>query len=344
MGENGVRQAMKAFDKLKLPTYEEDIELITCVSSPTRVEWFLRLYRALITKDHNINIKLPKEVPLSETLNINIPTISLGTMGIGKRVAKDVVSSLVSAGITSIDTAPTYKNEENIGEALSTINEIFCIGKVPKSAVKSEHVRSELESSLKKLQRKNVDLLLLHWPCDVIAAGSLATIWREMEQCLSDGLCKALGVCNFNIDALATLLRNCSIKPVVNQVERHPLLPQWDMIDFCERNDIYVQAHTPLCQGKDDLFANSVIEKIANETTMSPAQVAIQWNLQHGCLVTPKCSSKKHARELLSCTNLSPVQMKALDSMARGKRFVAPPFMYGNFGFCWGITRPSKQW
>jgi diketogulonate reductase-like aldo/keto reductase len=337
MGESGVHLAMKALDRLVMPTYAEGIQLITCVATPTRGARLASQYRAL-EKDVHMTEELPNNVRLSDSLNI--PAISLGTMGIKKRIAKDVVRSIISAGITSIDTAPTYKNENMIGDALSTANDIFCIGKIPKSAVQPEHVRPELESTLEKLQRKHVDLLLLHWPCDVTLAGTMADVWKEMEKCLNDGLCKALGVCNFNANSLAMLLTNCSVRPVVNQVERHPLLAQWDLIDFCERNGVIVQAHSPLGQGKDELLANSVIEKVAADTSMSPAQVVIRWNLQHGVLVTPRCTSKAHAVELLSCKALLADHMKLLDSLDRGRRFVAPPFMYGNQDYCWGSALP----
>lgn len=338
MGDQGVRVAMQSLDRLAMPKYDEGFQLITCVSTPARVAWLASQYKAL---EKGCDLTEPAGVvPLSDSLNI--PAISMGTMGIGKKKACEVVRSILSAGISSIDTAPTYKNEEQVGDALSTKHEVFCIAKIPKSAVLAEHVRPELESTLKKLQRKHVDILLLHWPCDVVVAGTLAEVWKEMEKCLEDGLCKTLGVCNFNPESLVKLLANCSVRPVVNQVERHPLLAQWDLIDYCERNGIAIQAHSPLGQGKHELLENEVIKKVAADTSMSPAQVAIRWNLQHGVLVTPKCTVPEHALELLNCKALDANHMKSLDSLDRGKRFVAPPFMYGKQDFCWGDRYPRK--
>jgi diketogulonate reductase-like aldo/keto reductase len=265
-------------------------------------------------------------------------------MGMGKRITKDVVLSVTSAGVCAIDTAPTYKNEDRVGDALAEMeSDIFCIAKVPKAATKPEDVRSHLEVTLEKLQRSQVDLLLLHWPCDVIAGGTLAAVWKEMEACFKEGKCKALGVCNFNPSALATLLCNCSIHPLVNQVERHPLLSQMELVDFCARNNILLQAHTPLGQGRDELLANPVVERIVKESSMSPAQVVLRWNLQQGVLVVPKCSSKAHAKELFSTTTLSTEQMKELDSLDNGNRFVTPPFMYGKATFSWGDRMPPRK-
>merc|ERR1711982_166362 len=110
------------------------------------------------------------------------------------------------------------------------------------------------------------------------------------------------------------------------QAERHPLLPQMELVDFCSRHGIHLQAHTPLGHGRADLLRNPVIRTVAKEASMSPAQTALQWNLQQGVLVATKCSSIPHAEELLSRKALSPRQMRALDSIAERKRFVAPPF------------------
>jgi DNA 3'-phosphatase len=339
-GDDGARRALQSVDKLVPPTYSEDVQLINCASTTAGVSRLADLYKAIATK---YSIPEPStEVPLSDTLSI--PSIALGTMGMGKKITKDAVLTAISAGIRAIDTAPTYKNEDRTGDALAEIDsEVFCIGKIPKTAIQPEDVRSELEATLEKLKRPFVHLLLLHWPCDVIASGTLADVWKEMEECCKEGKCKALGVCNFNANALATLLSNCSIPPAVNQVERHPLMAQMDLVDFCVRNNILIQAHTPLGQGKDELLANETIIRIAKESSMSPAQVVLRWNLQQGVLVTPKCRSEDHAKELVvSSQSLTPEHMKLLDSLDKNKRFVTPPFMYGSTSFCWGDRMPRK--
>mmetsp|Transcript_720 Transcript_720/g.1313 ORF Transcript_720/g.1313 Transcript_720/m.1313 type:complete len:841 (+) Transcript_720:121-2643(+) len=334
MGESGVRQASRALDKLEMPSYSEEIELITCVSTPQRVEWLASLYGNMV--EGTSSSYFPHyEIPASDSFNI--PTISLGTMGMGKRKTKEMVLSMIDSGFGCIDTAPTYKNEEEIGKALSfSKSEMLCIVKIPKSASTAEEVRQSLDSTLGKLKLKKADLLLLHWPCDVMTAGTLSAVWKEMERCSNEGLCKALGVCNFNVGALASLLSICTIRPVVNQVERHPLLAQWDLLDFCAQNDILLQAHSPLGQGSDELLNHPLLKRIASETSMSTAQVVIRWNLQHGALVTPKCSTLDHASEILSTSALSPDQMKTIDSLDTGRRFVNPPFMSGTAVYCWG--------
>ncbi|CAJ1960046.1 unnamed protein product [Cylindrotheca closterium] len=334
MGESGVRQASRALDKLEMPSYSEEIELITCVSTAQRVGWLASLYGNMMGGASGFYFP-HCEIPASD--NFKMPTISLGTMGMGKRKAKEIVLSMIDSGFGCIDTAPTYRNEEEIGKALSfSKSDTLCIVKIPKAATTTEKVRLSLDSTLGKLQLKQADLLLLHWPCDVMAAGTLSAVWKEMESYLNDGLCKALGVCNFNVGALASLLSVCTVRPVVNQVERHPLLAQWDLLDFCTQNDIFLQAHSPLGQGSDELLNQPLLKCIASETSMSTAQIVIRWNLQHGALVTPKCCTPDHANEILSTFALSSDQMKTIDSLDRGRRFVSPPFMYGTAVYCWG--------
>jgi DNA 3'-phosphatase len=349
-GAQGAKIAIQSISRIVLPTYsEDDIELISSTSTTSGAKRICDLYRGLLGLSSNQKLPLKphlqqQHMHLDDTHTM--PVIALGTMGVGKRIAKDVVNSALCAGFRAIDTAPSYKNEEQVGDAVvDDADDIFCIVKIPKSVTEPDQVRPALELTLKNLQRKHADLLLLHWPCDVINAGTLATVWKEMERCMKDGgLVKALGVCNFNASALAELLPSCSIRPVVNQVERHPLLPQMPLVDFCARNDILLQAHTPLGQGKANLLEHAVITRIAKETGASPAQVCLQWNKQQGVAVVPKCKSEEHMKELQTCKVLSPDQMRDLDSLGReSHRFVAPPFMYGKGTYCWGERMPTRK-
>ena len=354
-GEDGARRALQSLDKLVVPTYSEPLQLITTACTMYDVSKWAQLYKGVVVvgcgsdKNKSLDQQPVREIPLSDS-GISIPTMALGTMGIGKKVTKDAVLVATRAGFRAIDTAPTYKNEDRVGDAISDMDgddkNIFCIAKIPKAATQPDQVRSELEATLTKLQRSYVNLLLLHWPCDVITAATLESVWKEMEDCHKEGKCKALGVCNFNVNALALLLAKCSTPPVVNQVERHPLLQQMDLVDFCARNNILLQAHTPLGQGKDELLAHPSITSIAKQHSLTPAQVVLQWNIRQGVMVVPKCSNEQHAQELVAASSsktlLSPKDMQVLDSLDQGKRFVTPPFMYGKHGFCWGTHMPRK--
>jgi diketogulonate reductase-like aldo/keto reductase len=90
------------------------------------------------------------------------------------------------------------------------------------------------------------------------------------------------------------LLPHCTIRPVANQVERHPLLPRWELLDFCAKKDILLQAHTLLGQGHGDLLEHALVQQLAVKLKCSPTQVVLWWNLQQGVAVVPKCSSEVH--------------------------------------------------
>jgi diketogulonate reductase-like aldo/keto reductase len=367
-GDSGVKLAIGSMSRLVMPCYDEGLELISCVSTEYSSLQLALRYKCILEDDtvkRSGQLEIIAAVPLPTVSPQFIPVVSLGTMKVGKRQCKETVASMIDAGFQAVDTAPTYNNEDKVGEALqevlpkganddaSTKCAVFVVAKVPKRAINAEEVRSELEKTLRNLKRQFVDILLLHWPSDVLLGNTLSDVWKCMEDLVNEGKSRALGVCNFNAAALTALLKVCHIPPAVNQVERHPLLSQMDLVDFCSRNNIQLQAHTPLGQGSDELLGHDVIQKISEETSMTPAQVVIQWNLQQGVLVVPRCTQIAHAIEILQLvsrtagvskpSSLSPKQMKALNSLDRNRRFVTPPFMYGTHPFCWGQHMPLSK-
>ena len=336
-GEKGVKIA--AMSKLEMPKYSEGLVLINASASVDGAAKIVKLYRGVSFTPNKITP--PVSFHLSD--KVILPSIALGTSKLERKMAKDVVSNALNMGFEAIDTAPTYENEDKVGEAMK--ENTFCIVKVPKRATSPEQVQEELEDSLSKLKCRRADLLLLHWPCDVIAAETLKEVWQEMEKLHKDGLARSIGVCNFNVQALRMLLPHCTIPPAVDQVERHPLLPQFELLDFCARHDILLQAHSPLGQGSAELLDHSVVKEIAGSTGQTAAQVILEWNLQQGVAVAVKCSSDEHMRETLgvrSSEGVSAEHMKSLNEMGDKKRFVTPNFMYGSAPYCWGKTPPKK--
>jgi diketogulonate reductase-like aldo/keto reductase len=186
----------------------------------------------------------------------------------------------------------------------------------------------------------------------LIEAGSLQSVWKELEAMKAEGICKVIGVCNFSINALQQLLTVCDVKPAINQVERHPMLPQYDLLEYCQSQGIVVQAHTPLGHGNKVLMENEKILRVANESQLTPAQVLLLWNIQQGVPVITKFTSDEHSRDIIpilqSKISLSPRQMKVLDEISASSaeeevRFVAPPFMYKpGATYSWGDKPPQN--
>jgi DNA 3'-phosphatase len=333
-GDKGMRLALASLDRIVVPKYQEGFDLVSSTGTESGAIRLSQLYQ--MVSQTTATALLPSSFTLSNRKII--PSITLGTMGLGKRKAEHVVVTASKLGWKAVDTAPTYKNESELAGGLS--DDTFVLVKVPKSAISPQQVRAALTASLTNLGRKQADLFLLHWPCDVIEAGTLQTVWQEMESCLSDGLSQALGVCNFSVNALRVLIPLCKVLPSVNQIERHPLLSQMDLVQFCTNHDILVQAHTSLAQGKPDLLQHVVVAEVAKETSLSSAQVVLKWNLQHGVAVVTKCTSEDHLKEVISILGdcpLSPDQMQRIDSIKGSSRLVAPPFMYKKGApYSWG--------
>ena len=343
-GEKGVKLVAASIENLAFPKYSEGLELISASGTVDGAARIVDLYRQVSANGTTITIPRCFRLDDHDDECVLLPSIALGTMGLGRKMAQDVVSTAIRAGFEAVDTAPTYKNEDKVGAGTKD-EQSFCIVKVPKRATTAAQVRKELSDSLSNLNRPKADLLLLHWPCDVIAGGTLKEVWQEMEQCKKEGLCRAIGVCNFNVQALRMLLAHCTVPPTVNQVERHPLLPQWELVDFCAKHDILLQAHSPLGQGKAELLDHPVVTEVVSATGLSPAQVVLKWNLQQGIAVVPKCSSEKHMQEVVSIRSgdgLGPEHMKALNKVSERKRFVDAPFMFGSEPYCWGARVPTK--
>jgi DNA 3'-phosphatase len=337
VGDKGVRLALSSLQQLQLPTYDEQgVDLISCTATNEGMRQLAQAYRHVA--EVFCNERLETTVTLSN--GIVMPRLGLGTMGLANENATKIVAQAIALGVQAVDTAPTYKNEVEIGRGMS--DDTFCIVKIPKRAIAPQQVREELMQSLMNLGRKRADLLLLHWPSDVMEAGTLSSVWKEMETCVGEGHCRALGVCNFNVCALSQLLPSCSIPPAVNQVERHPVLPQWELLDFCLQHGIQLQAHTPLGQGK--LLQHQVVLEVARECNCLAVQVLLRWNLQQFVCVLPKCSSAQHLEDVLrEVPALTADQMRKLDSIEGHKRFVSPLFMFAKKGtpYAWGERKKN---
>jgi len=349
-GVNGARIAVASLSKLKLPRYDEGFALI---SYSHQTEGKLAFAYRRVDSNISDEVHMPKTIELYNAGKVRFPMITLGTMNIRKQETTTVISRAIEIGMESIDTAPTYNNENEIGTALRVTENIHVSIKLPKRVTSPEQAREEVMKSLSLLKRSRVDTILLHWPCDLIVADTLSSVWKELEAMKKEGLCRVLGVCNFTIMALKMLLSRCVIKPALNQVERHPLLPQHELLEYCDSQGIITQAHSPLGNGSKFLLENDIIVRVAQESDMSPAQVLLCWNLQHSIPVATKFSSEKHGKEVAellhekSKLTLSPQHMKAIDNLSLSgdsHRFVAPPFMYRRgAAYSWGDT-PPKSW
>ncbi|AET58571.1 aldo/keto reductase [Paenibacillus terrae] len=205
------------------------------------------------------------------------------------------IKAAVKHGYRSIDTAAAYANESSVGhairEALQENNlsreDLFVTSKVWNADLGYEETRTAYEASLDKLGLDYLDLYLIHWPVQ----GKYKEAWRALESLYKEGRIKAIGVSNFQIHHLEDLMKDAEITPMVNQVEFHPQLTQAELLQFCQKNNIQMEAWSPLMQGQ--LLDHAVLQDIATKYGKSVAQVILRWDVQQGVVTIPK-STKEH--------------------------------------------------
>lgn len=181
----------------------------------------------------------------------------------------------------------------------------------------TEDCEAALKLTLEKLKLDSVDLYLVHWPVAsrCLPSGeyekiniSVREIWTQMESLVAKGLTKSIGVSNFNTQMLWDLLSYCQIKPVVNQIEHHPLLTQFELIKFCEKNDVvpvayspllapYVTLEKPISRENPNLLETVLIKELATKYQKTVAQILLNWGLQVGTGVIPKTNQYARLQE-----------------------------------------------
>src|SRR3989338_3919413 len=249
---------------------------------------------------------------------IKIPILGLGMWQIPNgKVCEEAVLAGLSAGYRHIDTAAIYENEESVGNAIRKSNiarkEIFAATKL----WNDDHndVEKAFNESLSRLHLDYVDLYLMHFPVP-----ERNKSWKILERICKSGKAKAIGVSNFTIRHLKQLLEKADIIPAVNQVEFHPYLYQKELLDFCNKNKIKVEAYSPLTHGYK--LKDPKLVEIGKKYNKSAAQVLIKWGLQHGLIAIPKSSKKERITENSSVFDfeISEEDMKKLDGFNENLR------------------------
>jgi diketogulonate reductase-like aldo/keto reductase len=235
-----------------------------------------------------------------------IPQLGYGTYMLdGQEVAQGLKAAL-SYGYTMIDTAPMYENEDAIGNFIQKHKikreDIFLTTKVgPDMHGKSNAIKSCI-TSLTNLNTEYIDLLIIHWP-GVYGKGNPAeqrySTWEGLISLHEDKKVKNIGVSNYYTKHLRQLLDKCDAKPVLNQIEIHPLCFPKETIEYCQDNKIIVESYCPMAQQDSKLVKNKVILKLAEKYKKSPSQICIKWGLQNGFVVIPR--SKKAVRIKENC-------------------------------------------
>lgn len=229
---------------------------------------------------------------------VKMPILGYGVYQVTQDVCERCVLDALEVGYRAIDTAQSYFNEEQVGNAIvrSGIprNEIFLTTKVWIEHYGYEQTRASVLESMKKLRTDYLDLVLLHQPfADYYGA------YRALEELYDEGRLRAIGISNFYPDRMVDIASFSRIRPMVNQVETHPLNQQVEAKKWMRQYGVQIEAWAPFGEGKGGMFTNPVIAEIGARHHKSVAQVILRWHIQNGVVVIPKSTHIERMEENL---------------------------------------------
>lgn len=228
--------------------------------------------------------------------------VEMPILGFGVFQIKDAeecersVYEAIQTGYRLIDTAASYGNEEEVGQAIKRSGvareELFVTTKLWIQDAGYEGAKKAFERSLQRLQLDYLDLYLIHQPF-----GDVYGSWRAMEELYREGRIRAIGVSNFQPDRIMDLIIHNKVVPAVNQIETHPFCQQIETAKFLQENKVQLESWGPFAEGKNNMFQNELLLSIAGKYNKTVAQTILRWLTQRGIVVIPKSVRKERIIE-----------------------------------------------
>ena len=269
------------------------------------------------------------------TLNNQVVMPSLG-LGCYKAHGDEIYQAVrwaIEAGYRMVDTASRYENEEAVGRGVRESGvpreDLFVVSKL--WPTRFDKPAAGIDFSLRELNTDYMDLYLLHWPGTDDAARFRA--WEALLGAVEQQKIRAIGVSNFQIPHLESLIKEFGVVPAVNQIELHPWYPQRELVQYCREHDIAVTAWGPIFRGH--IAEVPLMDELASKYGKSPVQVTLRWHVQHGNIIIPKSSNKARiiSNSELFDFELSDEDMRAIDALECGKHFGDDPYTFDGAGF-----------
>jgi alcohol dehydrogenase (NADP+) len=255
--------------------------------------------------------------------NGSLPVVGFGTLIRDAVAARQAIKVALQAGFRHLDCAELYRNEDVVGAAMRETfdagmvrrEELFVSSKLWNNNHRPERVRPALEASLRRLQLDYLDGYLIHTPFAFQPGDdqypkdkrgepaydpgvTLVETWQAMERLVDEGKCRSIGLSDITLGKLKEIVALARIKPSVVQVECHPYLPEWELLDFCKQHGIALLAFAPLGHGMEPRITDDpVIKAIAQRVQKTPAQVALAWVVQRGTAFLTTSTNAAHIRE-----------------------------------------------
>lgn len=256
--------------------------------------------------------------------NIKPAIVSIKHMKLTKKLMIDyrsprIIKQAVDLGYRLFDSGRIYGYSECvIGKTLKSYNReaVYLSSKVSNMDIDRKYspndVRGNLENSLKYLQTDYLDSYLLHWP-----SGNWIDIYIQMEKLYKEGKVKAIGVCNFHLEHFEELMKYASVKPMICQLECHPLNTRPEITSYCNNNNILVMAHTPTGRMCEKIRHNNVLIEMTQKYKKNIAQIIVRWHYQNEVIPIIATTSKEHLIENKNVFDfeISRADMKDIDSL-----------------------------
>ena len=253
-----------------------------------------------------------------------IPALGLGTWQSVGNECRRAVKHALDLGYTHIDTAVTYENQHDIGQALKEYGadraSLFITSKIPRDSLRAADVEACTDTILSELMTGYLDLLLIHWPNPSVPLEETLSVFSRLVR---SGKVRNIGVSNFPVSYLKKAEAISDVPITVNQVEFHPMLNQEELLGYCRSRKILITAYSPIARG--EVFNNRVIGRIAENRRKSPVQISLRWLIQKGIVAIPKATNEEHLRSNIEIFDfeLSPDEMRRLDTIAEHRRLIS---------------------
>ena len=237
---------------------------------------------------------------------VQIPQLGLGTWFIPDESAADAVKAAVELGYRHIDTAQAYGNERGVGEGVRNCGvpreELFVVSKVAAEHKTYESAAASIDETLRKTGLEYMDMMIIHSPqpwdkvnqCDDRYVEGNRAAWRALEDAYKAGKVRAIGVSNFQIGDLESLMETATVKPMVNQILLHISNTPLELVDYCQKQGIAVEAYSPIAHG--EILHQPEISAMAQKYNVSVPQLCIRYALQLGAIALPKTANPAHMK------------------------------------------------
>lgn len=239
------------------------------------------------------------------TNGVQIPKLGLGTWFIDDDKAAQAVRDAVTLGYRLIDTAQAYGNERGVGEGVRTCGaareELFVASKVAAELKTYDSAAASIDETLRKMGLDYLDQMIIHSPqpwrefrVEKRYFEENREVWRALEDAQAAGKVCVIGVSNFLRDDLESLFAGCRVRPMVNQILLHITNTDLALVDFCRKNDIQVEAYSPIAHG--EALKNPAIARMAEKYGVSAAQLCIRYAIQLDTVALPKIANPGHMK------------------------------------------------